>query len=76
MKGKVVGSRIVSEEGKTDGFLPNESLIRKLILWRTGCIPGIPAKCERCDEGIIAQGNTYSSAQDWKLHLKTSLQII
>ena len=45
-------ARIATEEGRIDGFLKYmpaffavKSLTRKLLLWRTGCIPGKLQKC-------------------------------
>ena len=51
-------ARIATGEGKIDGFLKYmptflavKSLIRKIILWRAGCIPGKIQECTACTEG-------------------------
>ena len=52
----IVASRITSSDKGTDGFLKNipavqmqRDIIRKLVLWRTGVLPGKPQPCQNCE---------------------------
>ena len=57
----IVASRISIECPKADAFLKYfprsrgmREVLRKLVLWRTGVIPGKPQECKGCSTGVLA----------------------
>ena len=77
----IAASRITFSDKGIDGFLKNiptarsqRDIIRKLVLWRTGVLPGKPQLCQNCEGSTQATRDHIVECSGLKKDLGTFIQ--